>query len=111
MLNRKAILVRAKQPFLDWILSSPKPPCGVTLESLNAEPELYLLPDWIQRGDREDALRFCFKDIFAAQLAGWRLDESCWPRPRTFERFQDWFTVEYMGRITDLVNDEPLRND
>jgi hypothetical protein len=42
MLNRSAIILRAKQPFLDWLWQLPDPvEAEMTLDQVNNEPQIF----------------------------------------------------------------------
>ena len=111
MINRSAIVVRAKQPFLNWLLDLPDPvSTDITLDEINNEPHIYLLPEY-ETIDQQDELLSGFYDIvFDAELNGWWTDETNWPAHRDFNLFKDWFSVEFHSIIEDIV-DEPLINE
>jgi len=111
MINRSAIVVKAKQPFREWLLNLPDPVSeDITLDEINNEPHIYLLPEY-EMIDQEDALLAHFYDIvFEAELNGWWTDETNWPSNRSFQLFKEWFDVSFHSMIEDLV-DEPLIDD
>jgi len=72
MLNRSAIIVRAKQPFLEWLRQLPDSVrADLTLEDVNDEPQIYLLPQYEMRDEQEGLLRDCYEHLFRRQLEGW----------------------------------------
>jgi hypothetical protein len=107
MLNRMAILVTAKQPFLDWLRAVDPTNHELTLDEVNHEPAVYLLPEC---GDDEEVAahiwQFC-PEIFANELDGWWRRQSDWPRRRTPELFEQWFGWRYHSVVLDLAK-EPL---
>ena len=111
MINRSAITVRAKQPFFDWLRSLPdraKP--DLTLDEVNEEPKVYLLPEYDLQDEREELLEGCCDIVFENQLYEWWTDEDQWPAPRHLGLFLEWFEVEFHSRIFDLT-DAPLFDD
>lgn len=75
--NRMVLIVRAKQPLLDWIINFPVPmsPKAIpTLEELRASPDVFLIPE----SDTLDAAwAFVRKmaDVFlATELESWYRD-------------------------------------
>jgi hypothetical protein len=107
MLNRCAVTIRLKQPFLDWLNSLPDP-LDLPLEMLNRDPPVYLLP-FIDLLDQQDNLLEDFHDlIFEGRLAGYWTNEGDWPEERTFEMFKAWFEFSFSSVIVDLVDGEPL---
>ena len=105
MLNRSLLLVRVKQPFLDWLRSLPDPVDEeTTLELINEEATAYLIPDVEDEEECASVLSEAFDPIFEHQLGGWWTDETAWPRDRTLEMFGDWFEIEVHAMIEDLVD-------
>ena len=109
MLNRMAIVVTAKQPFLDWLHSIDPTSQGLTLEDLNNEPTVYLLPE--ARGDEEAAacVRRHSKEIFSTELDSWWRERSDWPPRLTAGIFDEWFGWTHHSVILDLVKQAPIR--
>ena len=111
MLNRSAIVLRAKQPFLDWLWQLPDPvESDMTLNQVNHEPQIFLAPQYSMADEQEGLLRDCYEYLFANQLEGWWTDEAAWPRNRDFKMFNQWFDAEFHSMIEDLVG-VPLHDD
>jgi len=109
LLNRMAIVVIAKQPFLDWLHSLDPTSQDLTLNDLNEEPTVYLLPE--VDGDDEAAAcvrRYC-KEIVANELDGWWRERSDWPQSVTAGLFNRWFEWRYHSVILDLATRPLLR--
>jgi hypothetical protein len=106
-LNRSAIVVTPKQPFLDWLHATDPTSVELTLVKLTLDPTIYLIPECDTDDDVVEVLRDSFEEIFAEQLAGWCTDESVWPRDRGFDVFRRWFDYQYHSLLIDL-SDEPL---
>ena len=45
LLNRMAVVVTAKAPFLEWLHAVDPASRDITLDTLNDEPSVYLLPE------------------------------------------------------------------
>jgi len=103
MLNRSVLIVKAKEPFRQWINSLPDPD-GVTLEELNEDSTAYLIPEYDDDNQRDRILKKTFKDIFEEQLDGWWQDEKNWPVKRDFRTFKQWFDVEFHSVVIDIVD-------
>jgi len=111
MLNRSLLIVRARQPFLDWLRSLPDPIDGdTTLDLINEDATAYLIPDYEDEDEYAAVLCEAFDPIFEHQLSGWWLDENDWPRNRTVEMFHAWFAIESHVMVEDLV-DGPIVDD
>src|SRR5215831_19882355 len=110
MVNRAALLLRYKQPAVDWINEVDPAPAteGATLDQVNEERTVYLIDEtaaessdklhrWLQRN---------FAQLFEMELEAWYTDLALWPAKRTFKMFRDWFTVECNTVLVDLVGTE-----
>jgi hypothetical protein len=109
MLNRSAVVVRPRQPFVDWLksvegLELP----DVTLDQL--EKTLYLVPDYEDPDDADKVLKKVCDEIFWRELAGWYTDEETWPRDRNLKVFKQWFDVEHFDVVED-VSGGPIVDD
>jgi hypothetical protein len=106
-LNRSAIVVEPRQPFLDWLHSADPTSRSLTLRALVSEPTIYLIPECDTDTEVNEVLRGLCEEIFIEQLAGWFTDEATWPPDRSFDAFRRWFTFRHHSMLTDLC-DEPL---
>jgi hypothetical protein len=73
MLNRSAVVVRPKQPFLDWVRAvdyddAPE----VTTDDMRAT--IYLVPEYEDPDGAEIFLKRVYGEIFCRQRNGWRTD-------------------------------------
>lgn len=108
MINRSAVTVRGKAPFLAWLRGLPDPvDADLTLDEINNERTVYLLPDVADADDSSVVLSEYYDLIFESELEGWWTKESDWPANRDFELFGEWFDVEQHSIVEDLV-DAPL---
>lgn len=108
LVYRSAIVVAAKQPFLDW-LNRTDPSHGGTLADLRRDAHLYLVPDFEEVADIERAIGKYIKQqyatIFVHELAAWWLDEEVYPK-MTYELFNQWFDVAVHTMVFDMVEGE-----
>ena len=106
MLNRSAVWITAKQPFLDWLRQLPDPVGKTTtLDSINDSPNLYLLPQYTYISEQNGILEEYHDIIFEQELNGWWTDPSDWPVNRTYSMFKEWFEVIFHSMIEDLEYD------
>jgi hypothetical protein len=108
-LNRSAVIVTPKQPFLDWLHRADPTSRALSLEAVS-EPTIYLLPDCEEEPELVAHLKNCCDTIFEDQLDGWYRDQSRWPADRDFETFCFWFKYRAHTLVFDLC-DDPLRHD
>ena len=83
-LNRSAIVVKPKQPFLNWLHAADPASSELSLPDLVREPTIYLVPECDTDDEVVDVLRELCHEIFEEQLAGWYTDTATWPRDRSF---------------------------
>lgn len=110
MLNRSAITVKARQPFLDWLRTRPEL-ASTALEKWNEDGVAYLLPVVEEESDDlASLLPLCFDLIFERELAAWEENSSNWPATRDLPTFLSWFEPQLRSVVIDLV-DVPLLDD
>lgn len=99
MLNRSALIVRPKQPFIDWALQLDD---SGLVPNPDGERTIYLLPEYDDDFDALTVLSEAYDIIFEAELEGWHTHEPDWPRNRTFAMFRNWFDFEFHSIVEDL---------
>ena len=95
IVNRSAITINYKKPFIDW--SNALIPEFDMSEQMLGESTTYLV-----KGDFDNAdklIKKYFKKIFEEELEGQWTDVNDWPQKRTFRLFEEWFSYS----ISDLV--------
>ncbi len=101
MINRSVVIVKAKQPFVNWLAMMPSPEV-ISLEELNREPNAYLIPEYDEEAEREGIMRNYYVKIFEQELWAWSRDENEWPVIRDYAAFKQWFQLEYAPLVFDL---------
>jgi hypothetical protein len=109
-LNRSAIVVKPRQPFLDWLHAADPTSRKLTLRELLREPTIYLIAECDTDDDVRQALRELCEEIFTEQLAGWFTDRTTWPKDLGFDVFCRWFDFHHHSMLVDLCN-EPLTRE
>lgn len=112
IVDRCALIVWAKEPFLDWLNQLPdnEPGHSYTLAQVNDEPCLYLLPPYSFDDEKEELLALVKPTVFAKQLEGWCTNPDWWPRIPFDKEFDAWFEYEMPSLVLDLV-DSPIDRD
>jgi hypothetical protein len=103
MINRIAVIVRFKAPFIEWINNSD--PYGttspITIDEANEDSHVYLVDD--KYADNfEGWLRKNYKTLFENELYGWCTDPARWPEKLDLRTFRKWCTVECFTVVLDL---------
>lgn len=104
-LNRTAVVVKPKEPFLKWAQSLSEPGDSITLDELQREGTVYLIPEFGSDQKTKDYLGTHFHAIFENQLIGWYQEETDWPQNRTLSMFWEWFEVEIDSEVMDLADE------
>jgi hypothetical protein len=107
MINRSALIVRPKKPYLDWAAGLND--AGVT-DDLDGDETVYLIPEIEDEIEMKRVLTKVFSEIFEQELMAWHTDESAWPQMRSLAMFRQWFELEFHGIVVDLGN-EAISND
>ena len=94
-INRAVVVVKPRQPYVDWANSFDDGIVTATLESLRRDSSVYLVPPYDMDDEREDILKVCFSVIFENELEGWVTDEALWPKVRDYATFRQWFDMQY----------------
>lgn len=99
-LNRSAIGIEYKKPFLDWLNSREN---NLKFDPTFHESNIYLLPDFETKDEIEKWLMKNYDQLFAQELFAWYIDESYWPQNRTFNLFREWFDYSLHTMIFDTL--------
>jgi hypothetical protein len=104
--NRSVVVLKPRQPFLDWLQGTPDWDFDLGLDSLRVDCTSFLIPEC---HELEDAVQFMdqhFAGIFELELESWESDTRLWPENRTLKLFWEWFEVEIHSNVIDLAEDE-----
>ncbi len=110
VIDRAAIILRAKKPAVDWInQTAPIPDIDpLSLPEVNSDSQLYLVPDDVDTEELATIWAYTNADVLLQDfLSGWHQDESLWPKTLDTDLFKQWFAVEYHSLIIDTV-DAPI---
>lgn len=108
MLNRAVLIVRPKQPFLDW--AAQLDDSGLVPE-VTGEQTVYLVPEFEDDAEVQHVLKRIFAEVFERELFGWHTDETAWPKHRTFAMFRQWFQIELHSVVEDLCDSEIIDDE
>jgi len=100
MLNRAALIVRPKQPFLNWAAALDE---SGLVPDVVGERTVYLVPEFDSDEEGKEVLKHIYGEIFERELNGWDTDPASWPQNRDFRIFQEWFSIELHSVVEDVV--------
>ena len=111
IINRNAVLISYKKPFINWVIQTDSEhKLDVRAHMKEEEYSVYLLPEFGDEREMWNILEEWYIDIFLNELESWCLDESLWPKVRTFDVFKEWFEVKVYTMIYDLVNGNIIKD-
>ena len=110
-LNRIAVVVIAREPFLEWLRSVDPSSRELTLPDINAEPTVYLLPECESDAGAAKLVRLFAKDIFTHALDGWWREPRHLPKSMTWPLFEKWFEWRVHSMVLDLVESKLTREE
>ncbi len=106
MMDRSAIIVSPKQPFVDWVYSLNIAAQEVSSKDIKESMSVYLIEEVMDDKHFKDILKDVYTVIFEEELASWSTDESRWPEKRNLSMFKKWFSANLQYSVVDLVNDD-----
>ena len=111
LVNRSAVVVRPREPFLQWAkLDDSTGIAESVFEGLRSAPNVYLIPENEDVEDVRDLIRPAWSEVFEAMLESWLTDPGMWPANRTWAMFEDWFEIQVCECVHDLAVGEPLES-
>ena len=109
-LNRSAILLIPKQPYVEWANSLDDDGPRFEISEANDELTVFLGPELDTVEEIEAFVTKHFDYFFDYWLEGWCTEPSLWPRRRTRRMFHEWFEIRIHTMIEDVV-DAPYELD
>jgi len=102
MLNRAALILRYRQPFVDWINAVDPSADSHTfsLDEVNEEHTVYL----VELEDEEQLAAWLVSNhevLFEQELMGWYTDPALWPQERSLDTLRKWCRLELHSVVVD----------
>lgn len=111
-INRAVVVIKPKQPFLDWVNSTEdEGDEDITLAEIQEDHSVYLVKSYEEIGGHLKVLRVVYDEIFENELWGWCTDESLWPQKRDYATFKKWFDIEAHSLVFDLCEGDIVREE
>ena len=102
-INRAALIVRPKQPYVEWANSMDDGGSKAILKQLRESPSIYLVESIDFLEDFDLLIEDNWEWIFKEQLNGWICDPDLWPHGLTRDMFLKWFDCELSTMIWDML--------
>ncbi len=104
--NRCVLVIRPRQPYLDWVHSLDDEGKQVTLDDLRRDCTALLIPLVDDDDHQDEILATIFREVFEHELRAWMSDPAAWPRISDLAMFKDWFELEFCSMTMDVVGDD-----
>ena len=111
LINKAAITVIPKEPFIKWVQSTHPKAEETSAESIGAYSQVYLVDASEDGDDPEKLIKRNFKVIFEEELAGWYTDEETWPKKMDLRVFKQWFHVKVHEIVVDIGKKLPIAEE
>jgi hypothetical protein len=102
--NRNAMMVSPGEPLYIWLRKSLK-----NYSPGDEAGTIFLIPELENSSEFEFWLSENYDIFFEEILSQYVMNESLWPKKRTYKMFREWFIISYNSIIMDFVNAPLLR--
>ena len=105
-LNRAAVILIPKQPFVDWLHSTPDPPDFITLDYLleQGDHHVYLIPEVEDLSTAPEVIERLAPAILEQELGAWYTNTAAWPERLDYGTLVEFFEVMLSSEVTDTVS-------
>ncbi|MCL4871486.1 MAG: hypothetical protein KJ063_21210 [Anaerolineae bacterium] len=103
LINRGAIVVRVKQPFIDWLNQLPDTTTPYTADDFKEDCTVLLIPDFPSLEEMEAFINPLKPDLFEEELLNYSDNPRLWPDDLTARRFDAWFDLEVHSIVYDAA--------
>ncbi len=105
-INRTAITIIPKKPYIDWANSFEDAEIYDTPHATTI-----LIPDKYDEFNYETYVKKIYKEIFIEQLEAWMNSADDWPGKMTYKIFKEWFEVICSDMTWDYGNGDIEHDD
>lgn len=102
LLNRAALTVIPKQPYVDWANTPDDAGPKLDINSPYYEYSVYLVDEVVDGEDVDSILRRYYRQMFENAPMDWHVVQKDWPKKRDFRMFQEWCEVRVSSMVLDL---------
>jgi len=101
------VIIKPKESFVEWVNSlDQKAGFSLTLEQIRSDPLCILIPEFENPSEAKAYIKANYEEIWKWQLQAFWTDEKAYPSQRPFEKFMEWFDVEFGSEVIDWVDKE-----
>lgn len=102
-INRSVLIVRPKQPYIDWANSMNDGRPLADLKSMRKNPNPFLVDEIFYQDDLTHIIDEHWETLFEIQLNNRMRDPDVWPEVLTREMFEKWFDYELFDMVWDIT--------
>ena len=106
-----AVIVHPQKPFIEWLRKSAHGISKENVESLAlSDPSCWLLPqveDFPDESMFQELLDTLKEDLFERELARWSDDRASWPKDRSAQSFDRYFTLQLCTNAQSITEISP----
>lgn len=113
VVERSIVVIKPKQPFLDWINNhlAISDETLLDLASIRIDCNSYLIPEVNEIEDGISYIDEVFEALFQLELASWSEDQDLWPQELSLKMFWEWFDIEISPTLIDLTEEDTTDED
>ena len=104
-INRGAVILKPKSPFVDWANRTGDGNLTLTLGEIAGDSTADLKPEIEGDGELREFLEQSHLMLFEQELFQWSKDESEWPINRDLDMFLEWFDIEFYSTVIDSLDE------
>ena len=109
--NRSLVIIKPKQPYMDWANSFIDDSEVLSMEFFHRDSNAYLIDEIEEDGDEERILKKVYRRIFEEEFYAWMTDKNTWPEKLDYPTFRAWFDVTFHSLVFDLGNNRLKAED
>ncbi|HRG61739.1 MAG: hypothetical protein E6Q32_03845 [Neisseriales bacterium] len=108
VVERSIVVIKPKQPFLDWINNNLaiSNETLLDLSNIRIDCNSYLIPEINEIEDGVAYVDEVYEALFQLELASWSEDQNLWPQELSLKMFWEWFDIEISPTLIDLTEDD-----
>lgn len=110
-INRTAVVVKPKQPFIDWLKSMPDDDSDYGLKEVSEDNLTFLIPEFNSPDEAMEYIRERYGLILEWAFGGWAATEELWPAKRNWKMLNEWFDIEIHSEVFDLADGRIEKED
>ncbi len=111
IVNRSAILIKPKNPFLLWANQFIDLEKQCSLNQIRQDCIILLIPEVEGRGDTKKYMETNFTYVFKEFIEEYTENEEEWPVIDDVELFNSWFDTEEHSLVLDSLEYELIRKE